>query len=228
MPEDKLKTSSSVVGKQENRFKGKVFCIGFGKTGTTSLASALKSFGYKLGEQAAAEMLLDDCMNKKFDKLINYCHSADAFQDIPFWAPGVYQVLDREFGESKFILTIRNSSDEWYESLVRFHTQKFATGESLTSKDLATAVYRYKGFMLDAMKWLYHYPQIALYDQEPYKKIYEGHIAEVKAYFKDRHNDLLVLNLEEKNSYQKLASFLGICISEDVDFPWLNKSRQFV
>ena len=36
----------------------KVFCIGFGRTGTTSLERALRDLGYRLGDQRQGELVL--------------------------------------------------------------------------------------------------------------------------------------------------------------------------
>jgi hypothetical protein len=62
----------------------KVFCIGRNKTGTTSMARAVVSLGFKLGKQSRAERLLEDWGKRDFCRIIRYCKSADAFQDIPF------------------------------------------------------------------------------------------------------------------------------------------------
>lgn len=94
----------------------KVFCIGRNKTGTTSMARAVVSLGFKLGKQSRAERLLEDWGKRDFCRIIRYCKSADAFQDIPFSLPDTYQALDEAFPKSKFILTVRNNSEEWYET----------------------------------------------------------------------------------------------------------------
>lgn len=204
----------------------KVFCIGFGKTGTTSLELALKKIGYKIANQAVAEVLADDWHNNKSDRIINFCHTANAFQDIPFGMPGLYKELDRHFPNSKFILTVRDNQDQWYESLLKFHTKLFSkNGETIPSeKELKEATYRYKGWALDTLKYFFNYPDVSLYDPLYYKKTYARHNAEVIDYFKNRPNDLLVLNVSEKGSYQKLACFLKVKVQENVNFPWVNKT----
>ena len=102
----------------------KVFCIGANKTGTTSLAHALKSLGYALGGQHEAEpMAVRDWRARNFNALIDCCRTAEAFQDISFSCPYTFQTLDAYFPESKFILTVRDSTDDWYESLTSFHSK---------------------------------------------------------------------------------------------------------
>lgn len=81
--------------------KKKIFCIGRNKTGTTSLAKALKNLGYRVGKQGKAERLLDDWGRRDFRQIVRYCKWADAFQDVPFGLDYSYQVLDYAFRGSK-------------------------------------------------------------------------------------------------------------------------------
>jgi len=50
--------------------KEKIFCIGYGKTGTTTLEKTLKEFNYKMGDQYTGELLVFDWFNKDFSKII--------------------------------------------------------------------------------------------------------------------------------------------------------------
>ena len=85
----------------------KVFCIGQNKTGTTSVEAVLKQLGYKMGNQAKAELLIHDWAKRDFKEIVKFCRSADAFQDIPFSNDFTYEILDYAFPDSKFILTVR-------------------------------------------------------------------------------------------------------------------------
>ena len=67
----------------------KLFCIGFNKTGTTSLAAALFSFGLRVGDQAQAELLLDDWARRDFRRIIAYCRSADGRLAEADWPDGL-------------------------------------------------------------------------------------------------------------------------------------------
>lgn len=208
-----------------NRDYNKIFCIGFNKTGTTSLEKLLKLFGFTLGNQAAAEVLLEDWTKyKNADRLIRYCHSADAFQDVPFMFPELYKELDRAFPNSKFILTVRDSADQWLRSLKTFHAKKFAAQKDRTptEEELKNATYRYKGFMFDLAVALWDYPQIPLYDDEQYKAKYLNHIKEVTEYFKGT-NRLIQLNVSSKDDFGALCHFLNV-EAEIKEFPWENKT----
>ncbi len=72
------------MSKLNSNKKHKIFSIGYNKTGTTALGSALKNLGYKVGDHKKAEMLLGDWAVRNFHPIITYCQTADAFQDVPF------------------------------------------------------------------------------------------------------------------------------------------------
>lgn len=204
--------------------KEKIFCIGSGKTGTTSVEKALCDFGYKMGDQIKAELLLEEYANRNFKAIIDFCKTADAFQDAPFCFQHIYIALDQYFKNSKFILTVRDSDDQWYSSLINFHTKTITEGKRLpTWEDLKSSPYRYRGYRADVRKKVFGIQE----DENPYDKTklktyYNTHNASVQDYFKNKDN-LLVLNVAHKNAYKMLCSFLNeIPLYET--FPWENKT----
>jgi len=78
----------------------KVFCVGFWKTGTTSLFSAFKILGYRSGRLVKHLKKKNETW-PEFIKRCNY----DAFTDDPM--SFVYKELYEAFPDSKFILTTR-------------------------------------------------------------------------------------------------------------------------
>ena len=92
----------------------KIFCIGANKTGTTSLKKAMDELGFVVGAQITAENLVDDWAQRDFRRIIKYCKSAEFFQDAPFSFEFTYIVMDHAFPGSKFILTERDSPEQWY------------------------------------------------------------------------------------------------------------------
>ena len=108
---------------------------GANKTGTTSVAAALDALGFTLGDQPTAERLIDDWAVRDFDGIVSYCRSADAFQDIPFSLDYTYQAVDQAFPGAKFILTVRSSAADWYESLTRSHAGIVGRGRRPTAGD---------------------------------------------------------------------------------------------
>ena len=125
----------------------KVFCIGRNKTGTTSLERALSDLGYVVGHQPTAELLIHDYAQRNFKPIVEYCRTAEAFQDVPFSLPYTYQILDYAFPGSKFILTVRDNENEWYQSLIRFHRNRLGVRGKITKEDLLNDQYRYQGFI---------------------------------------------------------------------------------
>lgn len=204
--------------------KKKIFCIGLNKTGTTSLKVEMGYQGIVVGNQRKAELLFDDWVKRDFKKLKRYCYTAQFFQDAPFSYPYTFIALDQFFPGSKFILTVRNSPEQWYSSLARFHGKIWGNGNiPPTAEDLKNAPYIYKGFA-------YHARMHALpvTDENPYDKdilidYYRTLNKNVKDYFRHRPEDLLVINLAKKGDYARFCKFLGVEQKKDT-FPWENKT----
>jgi len=188
---------------------GKVFGIGMNKTGTTSLKFEFIRLGYNVGDQREIEQKYWAWKNKKWDVIIDYCKKYDFFQDFPFSFPNTYKEMDNAF-DAKFILTIRNSADEWYESLVRFQTKTGAfnsNGKLPTAQNLKEAIYIRKGWMYDTHMSLFDVTDDDLYNKKVSIKTYNKYNKEVIDYFGDREN-FLVLNLAEEGSYSKFLEFM--------------------
>lgn len=212
-----------VVGALRSIGKQKVFCIGKNKTGTTSMAKAFNELGLVVGEQRLAERLLHDWARRDFRRLFWYCHTAQAFQDVPFSLPFTFQALDQRFPGSKFILTVRDSPEKWYESLTRFHAVRFGHGRIPTLDDLKAAQYVYPGFAYEANRLLHNTPADDPYNRDSLIADYNTHNNAVLAYFRHRPGDLLALNVAEPGAYNKLCAFLGKPYTGR-EFPWENKT----
>ena len=96
----KIKSKIYLI-KAQFKKSSKIFGIGLSKTGTTSLALALKELGYKTQDYP------------HLPKLYEEIEKNDALTDITIAVN--YRKLDKKFPNSKFILTIRNI-DSWLES----------------------------------------------------------------------------------------------------------------
>lgn len=206
--------------------KNKIFCIGRNKTGTTSLKIAFKELGFTVGNQRKAELLNDDYFNGNFDAIIEYCKSAQVFQDVPFSWPQTYKHLDKAFPGSKFILTVRDNSDQWYNSVVNFQSKIRGGGEIPSVEDIKNDTYVYKGWAWSNKTRMHNITE----NDDPYDKKmlvshYEKHNADVLEYFKGREKDLLVLNLSDSDAYQKFCAFIGVTTNK-TSFPWENKTSE--
>jgi hypothetical protein len=180
--------------------KTKVFCVGFHKTGTTSMSEALTLLGYRVsgsvvkGKDGKREV---DIENKILPIAYQLVNEYDAFQDNPW--PIIFKDLDRKFPGSKFILTMRNS-DSWIKSQVDYFGKK---GTPMR-------------------KWIYGV-ECPKGNERIYLKRFEDHNREVLVYFKNRSEDFLVMNLSEGDDWNQLCDFLGAEIP-DTPFPHSNKS----
>jgi len=203
----------------------KVFCIGFNKTGTTTIEQTLKDLGYKLGNQRKGENLLEDWAKRDFKRIIRLAKSAEAFQDVPFSLPFTYQVMDQNFRNAKFILTVRDNPEVWYQSLIKFHSKIWSIENNIppTIEDLKSATYIYKGRPYKANRLIFMTPPDQPYEKESMIKYYLNHNLSIKNYFQHKANKLIVINVAKKGDYQKLCNFLEVQQSSD-DFPWKNKT----
>lgn len=208
------------------RGKPKIFCVGANKTGTTSLKYAMKELGYVVGLQRTAENLIDDWAKRDFRRMIKYCKSAEFFQDIPFSLDFTYVIMDHVFEDSKFILTVRDSPEQWYNSLVRFHSKKWGkNGEPPTKKQLQDGFYIYKGRPWHVNRLTKTTPEDDPYNKEILIRRYMNHNESIKSYFRHRPDDLLILNVADENAYTDLCNFLGVKEVRD-SFPWENRTSE--
>jgi hypothetical protein len=204
--------------------KQKIFCIGRNKTGTTSLKIAAKDLGFEVGNQKAAELLFKDYLKRDFRSLVRYCETAEFFQDIPFSLPYTYQILDYAFPDSKFILSVRDSAEQWYESFIRFQIKVNGVDGRLPTKEELLANDRvFKGFAYWTKNDVYQTEDDDPYNKDILIRHYNNYNSTVQHYFRQRTN-LLVINVAETNSYYRFCEFLNREPVYD-RFPWVNRTK---
>jgi len=200
----------------------KIFCIGFNKTGTRSLMHFFKQNGFSTAPVRPFELMMTSYYSKnyeKINKLIKSDYSKFSFfKDVPFSCPDFYKSLDSEFNNSKFILTIRDDEDEWYDSLIRFHS-KFGD-----VKNVKNFNYVERGWMINFLNNCYGSSEDNPYDEKVLKNTYLKHNRDVKEFFKGRDNDLLIINLKDKDTSSKIEKFLGVELSNK-NVPHVNKTK---
>lgn len=205
-------------------YTGKIFCVGRNKTGTTSIEQALRDLGYRLGNQRAGELLIGDWARRDFRRIVELARTADAFQDIPFSLPFTYQALDAAFPGSKFILTVRTWPQEWYESVVRFHSSIVGKSIPPTADELKSFGYIHPGWLLKSMQLTYGVTEQMLYNRDIYIRHYVMHGLAVADYFRWRPGQLLVLDLAKPDAMQMLCTFLDIAYTGQ-PMPHMNRSK---
>ena len=171
----------------KKKHEQKVFCIGFFKTGTTSLDKALSILGYRTVHFLRTGKEPKEGWISLFQRY-NY----DAISDAPLNHPKFFMKLDKEFPNSKFILTIRDS-----ESMIKSY-ENFVKGSPYEIRDEEDWKRRLNNF--------------------------ERHNQQVKDYFKDRPNDLLIFNIIGGEGWKELCKFLNKAIPNK-PFPSKNKGR---
>lgn len=197
----------------------KVFCIGANKTGTTSLTSEFKRLGFRIAPQEDFERLFLEYKDNKFDTLLEMCDDYDFFQDIPFSLPETYKHLHKKYPDAKFILTVRNTEDEWVESMIRYHTQKLGNLNS----DKLKQKYIQNFSMWNFYKTMFEVNEKNPVDINKMKSFYLEHNKEVIEYFKGNSN-FMILNLSGQYAYENFQNFIGVR-SKFNNFLHLNKSK---
>ena len=160
----------------------RVFGIGLQKTGTTTLKFALEVLGYKVG--GPNWKLLHEVLHNNFQRVPKFITRYDAFQDEPW--PRLYQYLDRNYPNSKFILTIRDE-ENWLKSVKNFFGEK---------------KHAYREGVYGASS--------PIGNEDLYLEVYRKHNQSVKTYFADRPEKLLVINWNEEKDIARLAEFLEV------------------
>lgn len=176
--------------------KRKVFGIGFHKTATSSLAAAFYILGYNVTGFFGAHD--PDIGKHVYDLAYDLADRFDAAQDTPW--PILYKELDKRYPGSKFILTVR-PTDKWINSVVK----------------------HFKNQHIPIHEWIYGV-RTARGNEDVYIRRFQDHNREVQEYFKDRPNDLLVMDITRGEGWEKLCPFLGQEIPP-FDFPAQNTAR---
>ena len=191
-------------------FDRKVFGVGFGRTGTTSLADALNALGIMTVHCLDYEQHLldfqvrDKCFSgQRLFALLNEVQAIANGTGLP------YRELDRRYAGSRFILTVREAQS-WLRS-----KRRYAELELKGWSGLSTAVQESKRLLREQIYGSFEF------DEEVWLASYRAHVAAIKEYFRDRPDDLLVMNIAYGDGWEKLCPFLGIPVP---DFPFPSRN----
>ena len=176
----------------------KIFGTGLQRTGTTSLAKALNQLGIPTRDHP--KDLFNDIDH---DVIREY----DGFTDNPI--PLLYRELDERHPGSKFIHTVRDEA-AWLKSTEWLHTigaKKFHWERIPELDGIHRALYGTTTF-----------------DGDVFRDVYRRHNREVREYFADRSDDLLVLDITAGEGFEALCPFLGMDLPTE-PFPHWNKQE---
>lgn len=168
----------------------KIFIIGLPRTATTSVCLAMLKLGYRTAHTAYTQYTMEE---------------AQVIADTPVFND--YQQLDKQYPMSKFIYLDRELS-LWTPSIRQLLTRMHC---NLSRND---------GGFNPRLKRCYKqiFAPLTLVNIEQSEFLhacYHRHQTEVKAYFQDRSNDLLTINISHTDSYVRLLKFLDLEIEED-------------
>jgi hypothetical protein len=184
----------------------RIFGIGMHKTATTSLSKALTTLGYDSAHwknahwaRAIWEEIKADGKSKTLEKSYALC-------DLPITL--LFRELDLAYPGSKFILTLRDE-DEWLESVRTHWSDKNPWRGQWDTDPFTHRVHRelYGGVKFDEVRM---------------RARFRRHNAEVLEYFKDRPQDLLIMNMSAGAGWYELCGFLRKPIPTD-PYPRENK-----
>ena len=181
--------------------KQKIICVGFQKTGTTSLKWALEILGYRVGGNKSR--LLLPILQNRWNKILEVLDRYDAVEDNP-WAL-IYRKIDQLVPGCKFILTYRDP-ESWYGSVQRY--------------------FRLPRARPPMHEWIYGrgLGQVAA-EKENAIRIYRKHIEGVREYFRDRPGDFMEIDISKGEGWRPLCEFLG-CEIPDTPFPHARDSKK--
>jgi len=179
--------------------KPKVFCVGFQKTGTSSLGLALEQLGYQVASyypfrHLATQPGLD--MDTVWQVARPVAEAHDAAKDTPW--PVLYRQLDEAFPGAKFIHVVRDP-DSWIRSVMK----DFGNHHN----EIHRLIYGSDCPVGHEAEWL------ARYDR---------HNREVLGYFSGRNDDFVSFGMANGEvNWENLCDFLG-CPTPDTPWPHAN------
>jgi tetratricopeptide (TPR) repeat protein len=190
-----------------NPNKPKIFGIGLSKTGTSSLAAALKTLGFSTLDwmnPLTCELFSEDDL-----------HLFDAFTDTPVTA--CMEFLYHLFPASKFVYTIR-AIDDWEQSITDHVRRHFGYTDFAEAKK---AMQRRDAFHHGLRFSNLH--RSLYFNHGSYRDAFGAHDRRVKDFFRDKpSNRFLEFNIFAGQGWQELCAFTDDAVPVE-PFPWSNR-----
>jgi Sulfotransferase domain len=184
----------------------RIFGIGMHKTATTSLARALEVLGYDTAHWKNAHWAKAIWEEMKARGSSPTLERSYALCDLPI--PLLFRELDAAYPESKFILTLR-TEDSWIESVRTHWSDKNPWRAQWDTDPFTHRIHRelYSGIR---------------FNEPVMRERFRRHNADVLEHFKDRPQNLLVMNMSAGAGWYELCGFLRRVIP-DGPYPRENK-----
>jgi len=202
----------------------KIFGVGFCKTGTTSLGQALSSLGFDHcnGNGDIGNLLVSSYITGNLGSIFAHVENYDSFEDLPFCAPDLYKHLDKQFPDSKFVLTFREP-ESWFKSLKTYFFPEGCKHNTFLFNSRYTNPNLPLGGMYGLMIYFTALFGTLEIEKERYITAYNAYNKEVIKYFKDRPDDLLIVNWADGDGWKELCDFLGKKVPK-CGFPHSNRN----
>jgi hypothetical protein len=159
--------------------KKKVFCIGLGRTATSSLTTALLNLGYDVWH---CPILYESC------NIRNYVNKFDGLTELPLCSEYDFKDLYNMYPDAQYILTVRDD-DKWLKSTIKY---------KWLADNMICRCPGYGMFCKNFYKFDFSIESFREYNRD------------VLDFFKNKDEQLLVMNIPEGDGYEKLCPFLGI------------------
>ena len=188
---------------QRAPYAGKIFAIGFYKTGTTTLFEALKVLGYRTinGDKPGSYPGADDGETllrqiERGDYRLPTFELFDAFTDNPYFH--LWREIFEQFPDAKYILTVRDE-ERWIESCASF----------------------YRNRRIRPMRvWMFGKhanPGDSAESRQAWLEAYRAHNAAVREHFRSRPDQFLEFDPTRMHEWGPLCEFLGKPVPAE---PW--------
>jgi hypothetical protein len=181
----------------------KIFGIGLSRTGTSSLAKALKVLGIRTKHYPADNTTFAELRGGDFR--LSILERRQALVDISI-AP-YYAQLDELYPGSKFILTVRDI-DAWLRSVrTLFEVWRDSDPHREFTDFIWAVVYGTHTF-----------------NEGRFRYVYETHVRNVQEFFSARPGDLLIMDIAAGDGWGALCRFLGRSVPT-APFPHRNSEK---
>jgi hypothetical protein len=210
----------------------KIICSGLNKTGTTSLSKSLRDMGLRqFPEYIGHQFLTHSVIHGSYGDIIKSIENIDYdfYEDMPFSFPEVYKGIFNYFPNEKYILTVRNNSDEWVESCIKFYKDALKIEKIKNFNNTSPYEHNYSG-MGNYYVYNWGHPMFKMWGiksdrnlKNELKRIYESHNENFINFMDKNKGDYIVINVSNKGELKKLSEWLGIENSKE-EFEHLNKT----
>ena len=186
--------------------QARIFGIGLSRTGTTSLTAALQHLGINSLHYPHDLVTHSELAAGQYD--LSILEDFQAITDIT--APPFYPQFDAVYPGSKFILTVRETGS-WLKS-VRAHFERL-----VPHMEENPELRPFTEFICAVVYGTLKFNEGRMTD------VYETHLRNVRSYFANRPEDLLVIDICAGQGWKDLCSFLG-CDVPSIPFPHKNRA----